>query len=462
VSALEAARSALAGETAWLVGGAVRDTLLGRREVTDADVAVRGDAREAARALAARTGGSPFPLSDAYGAWRVVARDRSWHVDVAPLQGDSIEEDLAHRDFTMNAMAEPLAGGERIDPHGGESDLRERRVRMVSEAALESDPLRCLRAARLACQLAFEVDPGTVAAVRVRAGGLREVAGERVFSELRLLLDSEDPVRGLRTMEALGVTAVVLPELDALAGVEQNVFHHLDVLEHTYVVLAAAVDLERDPTAAGLARHGRALRELLARPLADEITRGGGLRWAALLHDIAKPPTRQQHPDGRVTFVGHDALGADMAAAILRRLRASQRLAGYVSTLTRHHLSIGFLVHARPLGARAAWRFLEATRPYGADVVALTVADRLATRGRNAEPAIAAHLEVAADMLDHVLADAPRPPLVRGDELARALGRRPGPWLGPLLAQLEEDRYAGELGSAAEAVERARSLLDGV
>jgi poly(A) polymerase len=462
VSALDAARRALAGEEAWLVGGAVRDALLGRGHLTDADVAVRGDARVAARTLAARAGGSPFPLSHAYGAWRVVARDRSWHVDVVPLQGDSIEEDLAQRDFTMNAMAEPLAGGERVDPHGGVADLEARRVRMVSEAALESDPLRCLRAARLACRLGFGVEPGTAAAVRARAGGLSEVAGERVFSELRLLLASEDPVRGLRTMDALGVTAVVIPELAALAGVEQNVFHHLDVLEHTYAVLAAVVELERDPAAAGLERHAPTLRELLAQPLGDELTRGGGLRWAALLHDIAKPATREQGPEGRVTFLGHDALGADVAAGILRRLRASQRLAGYVSTLTRHHLSVGFLVHTRPLDARAAWRFLEATRPYGADVVALTVADRQATRGRNAEPAIAAHVEVAQDMLDHVLADEPRPPLVRGDELARALGRRPGPWLGPVLAQLEEDRYAGELDSAEEAVERARSLLEGV
>jgi poly(A) polymerase len=458
VSAIAAARAGLAGEEAWLVGGAVRDELLGR-EVTDADVAVRGDVRATARRVAAACGGSPFALSDAFGAWRVVGPGRAWHVDLVPLHGDSVEADLAVRDFTFNAMARPLEGGALHDPHGGAADLAARRVRAVSERALEADPLRCLRAARLAGELGLEVEEATAAAVRAHAPALAGIAGERVFGELKRLLGAPDPVRGLRIMDGLGVTAVVLPELHALAGVEQNVFHHLDVLEHTYAVVEAAAALEREPAEAGLGRHARALRERFAQPLADDLTRGGALRWAALLHDIAKPRTRAQRPDGRVTFVGHDGEGAEMATAILRRLRASERLAAYVADLTRHHLSIGFLIHERPLGRRAAWRFMAATRPHAADVVALTVADRLATRGRNAEPATAAHLEVARDMLDHVLADAPRPPLVRGDDLARALGRTPGPWLGPVLARLEEDRYAGDLGTPEAAVERARSLL---
>jgi poly(A) polymerase len=458
VRTLEDVRRVLAGADAWIVGGAVRDALLGRA-VTDADVALAGDVRRAARRVARETGGAPFPLSDAFGAWRVVARDHSWQIDLVPLQGDSIESDLALRDFTINAMAEHVAGGPRIDPHGGAGDLAARCVRMVSEPALEADPLRTLRAARIAAELGFEVEPATVAAVRAHAGGLAQVAGERVFGELKRLVGGEDPVRGLRLMAELSVADAVLPELTALGGVEQNIFHHLDVLDHTLAVLDAAVALARDPAAAGLGRHEGAIRELLARPLADDLDRAGGLRWAALLHDIAKPETRGERPDGRVTFIGHDQRGAEVAAAILRRLRASERLANYVAALTRNHLSIGFLVHERPLDRRTAWRFLRATRPYSADVVLLTVADRLATRGRNAEPAIAAHLEVADAMLGHAFADSQRPPLVRGDDLARALGRTPGPWLGELLARIEEDRYAGELSTPEEAVERARSLL---
>ena len=185
------------------------------------------------------------------------------------------------------------------------------------------------------------------------------------------------------------------------------------------------------------------------------------MRFAALLHDAAKPQTRGHRPGGRVTFIGHDAEGAVLARSVLRRLRASERLADYVAELTRHHLRLGFLVHERPLSRRAVWRYLRATEPYAADVTIFTVADRLATRGRNAEPAIAAHLELAREMLGHAFAEraaGPRAPLIRGDELARELGLRPGPRLGELLAALEEARYAGEIATREDALRLAREL----
>jgi putative nucleotidyltransferase with HDIG domain len=246
-------------------------------------------------------------------------------------------------------------------------------------------------------------------------------------------------------MEELGLTAVVLPELTALHEVEQNVFHHLDVHDHTLAVLAAAVELE-----------GKGEPAELAQPLADGLTRWGALRWAALLHDIAKPQTRRERGDGRGhSFIGHDAEGAEVARAILRRLRASEKLADYVAALTRHHLLVGFMVHERPLDPRTVHRYLRRTEPYTADVTMLTVADRLATRGRNAEPAIAAHLEVARALL---AAERPEP-LVRGDDLIRELGVRPGPRLGELLAQLEEDQFAGLIRTRDEALSRARDTL---
>jgi putative nucleotidyltransferase with HDIG domain len=452
----QALRAALAGQDAWLVGGAVRDRLLGR-PVTDFDVALAGDAADAARRLAREARGTPFSLSDAFGAWRVIARDRSWQVDFVPLRDGDLAADLQARDFTVNAMAEPLAGGEVIDLHGGREDLAAGRLRMVSEHSLADDPLRTLRAARFAAELGLEIDPETAAAARRHAPGLGAVAAERIFAELKRLLCAPGARAGLELMEDLGVAAQVLPELPALRGVEQNVFHHADVHDHTLEVLERAAEIERDPSLFG--EHAQPVAALLSQPLADELTRGQGLRFGALLHDVAKPATRGERPDGRVTFIGHDAVGAEMAAAILRRWRASERLAEYVAALTRHHLHLGFLVHRRPLDARTVWRYLTATAPYTADVTILTVADRLATRGRNADEAIAAHLELAREMLGHGFAQRPGEPLVRGDDLARELGRAPGPWLGDLLAQLEEDRFAGEVVTREQAIERARRLL---
>jgi len=455
---LEAAREALGGEPAWIVGGAVRDRLLGR-ETTDLDIVLAGDAEAAARAVARAARGTPFALSDAFGAWRVVGRGHAWHVDVVRLRDDDLAADLAARDFTVNAMAEPLAGGELLDPHGGRGDLEARRLRMVSAEALADDPLRTLRAARIATELELSVEPQTAAAVRERAPELDRVAAERVFQELKRIVAGDRPVEGLELMEDLELTPVVLPELGALRGVEQNVFHHRDVHGHTLEVLGSVAHLETGPPELG--EHAEAVRELLAEPLADELTRGGGMRFAALLHDAAKPATRGMRPDGRVTFVGHDAEGERLARDVLRRLRASSRLADYVAALTRHHLRLGFLVHERPLSRRAVWRYLSATDPYAADVTVFTVADRLATRGKNAEPAIAAHLEVAREMLGPALArrhEEPPEPLVRGDELARELGVR-GQEIGRLVAELEEAQYAGEIRTREDALSLARSLL---
>jgi poly(A) polymerase len=448
---LEVAREVLAGREAWLVGGAVRDRLLGR-PTDDVDVALDGDPRDAARAIARATGGVAFELSGAFGAWRVVGPGHAWHVDLVTLRDGDIDADLAARDFTINAMAEPLAGGELLDPHGGRADLDARRVRMVSAEALADDPLRTLRAVRLVCELDLVLDYDTGAATAGNASGIARVAPERVFGELKRIVTAPAARRGLELMAAYGLTAAVLPELDALRGVQQNEFHHADAYDHTLEVLDAVAALESNR-----AFLGDRAADLLAEPLADELTRAGAMRFAALLHDAAKPQTRDVRPDGRVTFIGHDRAGADLARDVLRRLRASQRTIDYVAALTLHHLRLGFLVHERPLDRRTVWRYLVETAPWTDDVTIFTVADRLATRGRNADEAITAHVELAREML--AIEPAPAEPLIRGDDLARELGIVPGPRLGELLAQLEEDRFAGEIATREEAIERARALI---
>jgi poly(A) polymerase len=462
-SPLDAAREVFAGSEAWLVGGAVRDRLLGRA-TTDLDVALPEDPRDAARTLARATGGVPFRLSGAFGAWRVVGPGHAWHVDLVVLRDGSIDADLAARDFTINAMAEPLAGGELLDPHGGRADLEARRLRMVSPAALADDPLRTLRAVRIAVDLELTIEPDTAAAIGREAPGLERVAAERIFGELKQVLRSPAVRTGLQLMDFHGITGQVLPELLALRGVEQNVFHHLDVYEHTLEVLDQVVALQRDPLAAGLGEHARAIADLLREPLADELTRGEAMRLAALLHDAAKPWTRTELPDGRIGFPGHDREGARVARGVLRRLRASEKLTEHVAALCLHHLRIGFLVHERPLDRRTIWRYLRETEPYSAEVTVFTVADRLATRGKNAEPAIGAHVELAREVLGPALerrAEGARAPLLRGDELARELGIRPGRELGALLAQLEEDRFVGEIETREDALRRARELHAG-
>jgi poly(A) polymerase len=461
---IAAARTALEEHPGpvWIVGGAIRDALLGER-VADADLAVtRGEEERAARAIAGVAGGSAFTLSEEFATWRAVAPTDGWHVDVAGLRADSIEDDLRARDFTVNAVALQLAGGEPIDPTGGVADADARILRAASEGAFEEDPLRLLRAVRLAAGLGLSLDGKTIELARAHASHAADPAGERQFAELRGMVAGSDPLTGMRLMEELALLPVVLPELEALRGVVQNPNHHLDVLGHTLAVLEEWLGIEADlPEFAGdLAQE---VAEFLAEPLADELTRQGALRFGALFHDLGKPETRAEGA-GYVTFIGHDEVGAQIIASICRRLRTSRALSGHLQGLALHHLRLGFLIHQQPLSRRAVYDYLVATEPVAADVTLLTMADRLAARGEGplASPEMVnAHLDLAREMLREALAwhrdGSPRPP-VSGDDLADELGLSPGPEMGRLLEELRAEAFTGEITGRSQALERARQL----
>lgn len=468
VEALEIVRTGLAGQRAWLVGGAVRDRALGRA-VGDLDVVVDGNPGKAARAIvsaakSAGAGAACFALSEEYGAWRVVAREGSWQVDVESMRGGSLEADLALRDFTVNAIAEPLSGGDPLDPLGGLADLHAGRLRCAGPGAFEDDPLRVLRLVRVATELGLEPDPRALVAARGQVARLADVSPERVFLELQRIVASEQALRGLELMGDVGATEVVLPELEAMRGVEQSRFHHRDVYGHTLEVLERTIALTGPgvwgATEAGAVlgeEHGAQTLALLAEPLADGMTRGETLRWAALLHDAAKPATRKVRAlDRRVTFIGHDVQGADLAHELLGRLRSSVRLRGHVAALVRHHLRLGFLVHEpQPLARSTVFSYLRECDPVEVDVTLLSVCDRLATRGSKADEAIEAHVALARRMLGDALrwrAEGPPKPLLRGDELARELEIPLGPRVGELLEELARAQYTGEVSTREQAV----------
>ena len=459
---LHIAREALGGRDAWVVGGALRDDLLGRW-TADLDIVVDGDVGAAARAVARAARGPAFELSDDFGAWRVMARDRSWQIDLSPLRGGSLESDLALRDFTVNAIAEPLAGGERVDPHGGADDLAAGRLRAVGPRSLADDPLRVVRLVRLAAELGLQPDAETIALAGASAPASAAVAQERVFAELRRIIAGDGVIASLALMDEIGLTAAILPEIQALHGVEQNRYHHADVHAHTIEVLEQVMALQADPGAVFGAERADAITALLAEPLGDEIDRGFALRLGALLHDAAKPVTLGHRDDGSPTFLGHDRAGADLAREVLARLRTSEKLKAHVCALTRQHLRLGFLVHEMPLSRRALYGYLKTTDPVEVDVTLLSVADRLATRGRKAEESIARHLELAREVMPAALrwrAEGRRTPLVRGDALAAALAIESGPQLGRLLAEIDEARFAGDVRTPDEAVAFAAQRLE--
>lgn len=447
-------------ENAWFVGGALRDALLGRA-VLDIDLAVSGDPRAVARQLHAAFGGDIFSLSDRYGTWRVLPAKIDAQLDVSALRGETIDEDLDKRDFTINALAMPLARRDAVlDLHGGIADLATRTLRVLGEQAYQDDSLRPLRMARFACDLGFSPDEQTLALTRRYADALQTVSVERVFAELKLLIDCDQAVAGVRLLDELGLLSVLIPELIELQGVEQSVYHHLDAWDHTLEVLDRCIELTADPVPT-FGEHAEKLEQRLDQPLSEDLTRGQALRWGALLHDVAKGRTRVVTDDGRVGFPGHDKLGAEMVNGILGRLKVSDKLTRYVSALTRHHLRLGFLVHKRPLNDRDVYTYLRKCSPVEVEVSVLSVADRMATRGRKADEAIEAHADLAVELTDRALDWRLNPPkpLLRGNELADALGIERGPRIGQLLAEIAEEQYVGTVADRAAAIDFARSQL---
>jgi putative nucleotidyltransferase with HDIG domain len=297
---------------------------------------------------------------------------------------------------------------------------------------------------------------------REAAPAVAQASGERIFAELRRIMVADRVLDGLDLADSLSVLTAVLPEVAALHGVEQSHFHHLDVYGHTLEVLQEMLGILDAPESV-FGELAPRVAAVLDEPLADDLTRGQALRFAALLHDIGKPDTRTELENGRVSFIGHDRAGEAIIAGICARLRTSEKLRQFLGAIARDHLVLGFMVHERPLSREAVYRYLTRTEPVQVEVTALTCADRLATRGRNAEAAIAAHLDLARELMPEALdwraGGAPRAPL-RGDELARELGLEPGPEIGALLARLREASFTGEATTRDEAVALARRVRE--
>lgn len=481
------------GVDAWLVGGAARDLARGEAPA-DLDLAVDGDGLSLAKALADRAGGAFVPLDDERETGRAVLPGApALTVDIARLRAATIEGDLALRDFTINALALPLALQGRpapislppaawIDPTGGLADLRAGRLRACGARSLSDDPLRTLRAARLGAALSLQAAPELAASIRAAAPGLEQVAPERIHEELLRLLDTPAAAPWLIYLDQTDLLTRIFPELVACRDYAPpgDLFYNT-ILEHLLETVAALEWLvDGDRRTAGdtaglpaallaLPRLTRRLpyaeryAELLEQPRAGGHRRAGLLKLAALLHDVAKPATAELRPDGSVTFYGHQELGAEQVAAIGRRLRLSRNDTAYLALVVREHMRPGQLRTAEVLTERAVARYFRDLGDAGPDVLLHELADHLATRGPRARPeAWVAHLQWVGMMLDAYWGAPPERfvPLLRGHDLIQELGLQPGPRLGALLREVAEAQAAGEVHTREEALALARAKLE--
>lgn len=452
----------------YLVGGCVRDWLLGRAP-HDLDLAVPRDAVRFCRQLIATLGGGTLVQlgTDGEEAARVVWQ--GWDVDVAVFRGGSgrIEDDLRLRDFSINSLAvafgtEQGEGRELIDPLGGLAHLDDRLVH-GNDDAFVADPLRLLRAFRFAAVLGFVISSETLAAIGCHAEAIGKVAAERISYELDLIMQSSRAATAMTSMHEAGLLRQIIGELYAGEGVRQPGFHHLDVFHHNLQTLQ---EME------GLLGRAAAVFPCQSREV-DAYLAGRGasvrLKWAALLHDLGKPEAEGEAggPSGRITFHGHDEIGRKQVDTLARRLKWSNDQREGVAHLVGMHMHPFHLCTARrdrPLTRRAA---LKLCRRAGDDLPGLfllAMADSLAGCGEFKPPTMEQDLgdlydEVAAVWRNHVQPALAGPPLVTGRDLISIFGLEPGPVFSTILDELLAQQVEGKVTTREDALAWVASFV---
>jgi poly(A) polymerase len=436
----------------YLVGGSVRDLLLGRRPF-DLDLAVAGNPLTFAQQLAAHTGGRLVPLGKpGLMLYRIVSGSRI--MDVSAVAGRSISEDLQQRDFTINAIAIDLADGDIIDVCGGRADLAARRVRMVSRSAFEQDPVRLIRTFRMAAILRFEVTPETAAAVRDRANLITKPAGERVRDELLKILETGRAADAITQMANCGLLSAMLPELAAIRREPPDKKPRCDRFEHTLKALSEIENLLADPRTVLPRDIDPVVWSLAFIPAAT-------LKLAILLHELVRPAADRNY----LRRFLRPPVDCDTVKTICARIKLSNRQAHYVDFITRKHRwpLLLFEAHRRKrLSDRAVSRFFMTATDKTPDLFIHAAAD---AAGGTCE--IVGQEKTFASFTKGLLRRyftefLPRknaPPLLTGRDLIDLLGLQPAPFFTSLLTRVETDRLAGRLQTKEEAIRRVIKML---
>jgi poly(A) polymerase len=471
------------GIESYLVGGFIRDVLLGR-DTADIDIAVSSDALEVAPKVATALGGKYITLDRINRVGRVVLLNHGisstgaqQNIDISTITGN-IEQDMARRDFTIDAIAIELnqfgkgfSDIRLIDPFNGRDDLRCGIIRVIAETAFSSDAVRLLRAVRLAAELDFKIDEKTEALIQHYAHLIASVAGERVREEFLRLLAVPDPGGILVQLDNLGLLTALFPELAETKGVEQPKEHFWNVFEHSIKTVAAVDFLLRQgtweyadeevlntvPWVAVLTKH-------FEQEVSSSSNRRVLLKLAALFHDISKPQTRTIEANGRMRFLGHANEGAIIVTKILERIRFSTKEIKLIEAEVKYHLRPMQMSQEGLPSRRAIYRYFRDTGEAGIDILYLSLADHLATRGPNLD---VTSFREHARLVDYVIGQhfeqkniVNPPKLVDGYDIINIFRIRPGSKIGELLEAVREAQASGEVTTREEALTYIREHTD--
>ena len=461
---------------AYLVGGIVRDAVL-KRSITDIDLAVAADTSEIASDLASATGSRVVPLDSARCIVRVIIpASQVITVDISPIERD-ILGDLSCRDFALDAMAVSIAdlevGNKQlqiIDPHGGLADLKSGSVTALAPSIFDDDAARLMRGPRLAAQLGFSLSEETKQWIRERAELVTRVASERVRDELLKILAAPGASASLRMLDELCLLSSLFPELDDARGVSQPQEHYWDVFDHSIETVGqveriASRSYDSSDFVEQQLPDFPSFNEYFAELVSDGHTRLTLLKFAGLLHDIAKPSTKTVESTGRVRFIGHGKNGAEISAHILDRLRLSSRGSELICRMVEHHLRPSQLSQNEEVPSRKAiHRYYRDLGGAAIDTIYLSLADYLAARGPNMrETEWASRCRVIGHVLQAKLEcddSVNNGMLINGNDIMNMFGLSPGQRVGLLLEMVKEAHAGGDIVTKNEALNLVRLSIE--
>jgi poly(A) polymerase len=451
----------------YLVGGILRDIFLKRdKENLDLDFCLKRNAISFGQKLSYVMKCGFVVLDKEHGACRLVRKikDKVYTLDFMDFRGKTIEEDLLHRDFTINAMAVELekifsAGSpdtSLIDPYGGRKDLKAGLIRIVDKKAFDADPLRILRAFSFSAILDFKIEKETLRLAKLKANKLAKVSCERIRDELFKILDRPGSFEYLRDLDNLKILKIIIPEIETMRGVKQGPYHHLDVWRHTLETIRQLELL------IGEYKKRKEIQDYLNEAICAERKRRALIKLGALLHDIGKPPALRRE-DGKTKFHGHEKLGVEISENIARRLKLSNDEVDSLKKMVFWHLRPGYLADNEEITPRAIFRYFRDTAQEALSIFLISIADQRATCGPlTSKRSRIQHEEITASLIKEYFRRKKQKKIVRlvtGDDLMNKFKLGPSILIGKILSEIEELQAIGKIKTKKEALKEAERLL---
>ena len=453
--------------TLYLVGGILRDMLLGRvKQNPDFDFCLNRGAINFGRLLAKEIRAGFVVLDKEHGACRLVkkAKAKIYTLDFTDFRGKTLKKDLLHRDFTVNALALELKDvfirgnldNLLIDPYGGRDDLKFKTIKMVNIRAFDEDPLRILRAFSLSAISGFKIEKQTFRLARLKREKLTKVSFERIRDEMFKILQCHNSFDYLNQMDKLKILQVILPEIIKMRRIGQGPYHHLDVWQHTLETIRQLEILYKE------VRSNHDIQQYLDQIISSERSRKTVLKLGALLHDIGKPAALRRE-EGKIKFHGHERIGLGMTEDIGRRFKLSVDEINTLRKIVLWHLRPGYLAGCEVLTPRAKFRYFRDADQEAISTLLLSLADQRATKGPlTTKNSRVKHEKVCKSLMrEYFKKKKEKKPkrLINGDILIKKFKLEPSPLIGKILSEIEELQAIGKISTKPQALEAARKIL---